>query len=109
MKSGAGEYDHQAEHRDTFRALKRQKPSRVSSSTHGTSYARSVCFSYSEGAMAKLPRRNSIPIMRADEELAAVDARRLTNQVATRSDPIRRQCQMGLQSDNPDAAQDTGS
>jgi hypothetical protein len=71
--------------------------------------SRIACFAYSEGAMAKLPPKNRIPVMMSDEELAAVDAWRVANGIATRSDAIRRLCQMGLQSNDPDAAQDTGS
>lgn len=49
--------------------------------------------------MAKKPRENRIPIMMSDEELTAVDDWRFENRVATRSDAIRRLCQIGMRAD----------
>lgn len=46
--------------------------------------------------MAKKPRENRIPIMMSDDELKAVDDWRYSNRIATRSDAIRRLCQMAL-------------
>jgi metal-responsive CopG/Arc/MetJ family transcriptional regulator len=59
--------------------------------------------------MARLPPKNRIPIMMSDEELAAVDAWRVANGIATRSDAIRCLCRIGLQLVDPDAAQDARS
>jgi len=46
--------------------------------------------------MAKKPRENRIPIMMSDDELKAIDDWRYENRIATRSDAIRRLCQIGL-------------
>lgn len=48
--------------------------------------------------MAKKPRENRVPIMMSEEELAAVDDWRFTHRIATRSEAIRRLCQVGLRS-----------
>lgn len=48
--------------------------------------------------MAKKPRENRVPIMMSDAELAAVDDWRFTYRIATRSEAIRRLCQIGLRS-----------
>ncbi|MBX5175308.1 hypothetical protein HJB77_03225 [Rhizobium lentis] len=42
------------------------------------------------------PRENRVPIMMSDEELRAIDDWRFANRIATRSDAIRRLCQIGL-------------
>jgi hypothetical protein len=49
--------------------------------------------------MAKKPRENRVPIMMSDDELAQIDDWRFGNRVATRSDAIRRLCQMALSLD----------
>lgn len=46
--------------------------------------------------MAKLPRENRIPIMMSHDELRQIDDWRFENRVATRSDAVRRLCQIGL-------------
>ena len=46
--------------------------------------------------MAKKPRENRVPIMMSDEELTAIDDWRFAQRVATRSDAVRRLCQIGL-------------
>ncbi|MCK4204260.1 hypothetical protein J3U99_05725 [Brucella pituitosa] len=46
--------------------------------------------------MAKKPRENRIPIMMSDDELKAIDDWRYENRIATRSDAVRRLCQIGL-------------
>lgn len=46
--------------------------------------------------MPKKPRENRVPIMLADEELEGIDNWRFQKRIATRSDAIRRLCQMGL-------------
>lgn len=50
-------------------------------------------------AMTKAPRENRVPIMMSEEELAAIDDWRFANRVATRSDAVRRLCQIGLEAD----------
>ncbi len=42
------------------------------------------------------PRENRVPIMMSEDELKAVDDWRFANRIATRSDAIRRLCQIGL-------------
>lgn len=42
------------------------------------------------------PREKRVPIMMSEEEMTAVDDWRFANRVATRSDAIRRLCQMGI-------------
>jgi len=42
------------------------------------------------------PRENRIPIMMSDEELEAVDDWRFKNRIATRSEAVRRLCQIGI-------------
>lgn len=42
------------------------------------------------------PRENRVPIMMSDAELQAIDDWRFSNRVATRSEAIRRLCQVGL-------------
>ena len=42
------------------------------------------------------PRENRVPIMLSEAELKVIDDWRFSNRVATRSDAIRRLCQMGL-------------
>lgn len=42
------------------------------------------------------PRENRVPIMMSDEELSGVDDWRYSNRVATRSEAIRRLCQIGM-------------
>lgn len=42
------------------------------------------------------PRDFRVPIMMSDEEMQAIDDWRFANRVATRSDAIRRLCQMAL-------------
>lgn len=49
--------------------------------------------------MAKAPRDNRVPMMLSDEELRSIDDWRFSNRVATRSDAIRRLCQIGLEFD----------
>jgi len=44
----------------------------------------------------KKPRENRVPIMMSDAELTKVDDWRFANRIATRSDAIRRLCQLGL-------------
>lgn len=44
----------------------------------------------------KKPRENRVPIMMSDEELTKVDDWRFANRIATRSDAIRKLCQLGL-------------
>lgn len=46
--------------------------------------------------MPKDTRENRVPIMLSDEELSAIDDWRFANRVATRSEAIRRLCQMAL-------------
>lgn len=46
--------------------------------------------------MAKKPRENRVPIMMSDDELQAIDDWRFENRVATRSDAVRRLCQIGI-------------
>lgn len=46
--------------------------------------------------MAKAPRENRIPIMMSHEELTAIDDWRFAHRVATRSDAVRRLCQIAL-------------
>lgn len=46
--------------------------------------------------MAKKPRENRVPIMMSDEELTSIDDWRFANRVATRSDAVRKLCQVGL-------------
>ena len=46
--------------------------------------------------MAKKPRENRIPIMMSDDELTSVDDWRFSNKIATRSDAIRRLCQIAM-------------
>ncbi|MBM3091593.1 hypothetical protein GFB56_12280 [Ensifer sp. T173] len=41
-------------------------------------------------------RENRVPIMMSDDELKLIDDWRFTNRIATRSDAIRRLCQLGL-------------
>lgn len=45
------------------------------------------------------PRENRIPIMMSDQELQAIDDWRYENRIATRSESVRRLCQIGLQAD----------
>jgi hypothetical protein len=52
-----------------------------------------------ESTLTKSPRDNRIPIMMSHEELAAIDEWRFANRVATRSDAIRRLCQIGIGAD----------
>jgi hypothetical protein len=49
--------------------------------------------------MTKKPRENRVPIMMSDEELTAIDDWRYRNRVATRSDAVRRLCQIGIIAD----------
>lgn len=42
------------------------------------------------------PRENRVPMMLSDAELEAIDTWRFENRVATRSEAIRRLCQLGL-------------
>lgn len=42
------------------------------------------------------PRENRVPIMMSEEELTAIDDWRFKNRIATRSEAIRRLCQIGL-------------
>lgn len=51
---------------------------------------------WKEPIMSKKPRENRIPIMMSNDELASVDTWRFENHVATRSDAVRRLCQMAL-------------
>lgn len=44
-------------------------------------------------------RENRVPMMLSNEELEAIDTWRFANRVATRSEAIRRLCQMGLHLD----------
>ena len=46
--------------------------------------------------MTKKPRENRVPIMMSEDELASIDDWRFANRIATRSDPIRRLCQIGM-------------
>lgn len=46
------------------------------------------------------PRENRVPIMMSEDELKAIDDWRFTNRVATRSEAVRRLCQIGLATDN---------
>lgn len=46
--------------------------------------------------MSKAPRENRVPIMMSDNEVASIDDWRYRNRVATRSDAIRRLCQISL-------------
>ncbi|RCL00016.1 MAG: hypothetical protein JSC085_001003 [Candidatus Tokpelaia sp. JSC085] len=46
--------------------------------------------------MNKKLRKHRIPIMMSDDELTSVDDWRFNNRVATRSEAIRRLCQLGL-------------
>lgn len=50
--------------------------------------------------MTKKPRDNRVPIMMSEEELAAIDDWRFQNRVATRSDAVRRLCQIALRYDS---------
>ena len=52
-----------------------------------------------ERVLSKSPRDNRIPIMMSHEELASIDEWRFSNRVATRSDAIRRLCQIGMGAD----------
>ncbi|NVP55989.1 hypothetical protein [Mycoplana rhizolycopersici] len=47
------------------------------------------------------PRENRVPIMMSDAELKAIDDWRFANRVATRSEAVRRLCQIGLQVEEP--------
>lgn len=49
--------------------------------------------------MAKKPRENRVPIMMSDDELQLVDDWRFANRVATRSEAVRRLCQIGVIAD----------
>ncbi len=42
------------------------------------------------------PRENRVPIMMSAEELEAIDVWRFTNRIGTRSEAVRRLCQIGL-------------
>lgn len=46
--------------------------------------------------MDKKPRENRVPIMMSESELKAIDDWRFENRIATRSDAVRRLCQLGL-------------
>lgn len=46
--------------------------------------------------MAKKPRENRIPVMMSNDELASIDSWQTSNNVATRSDTVRRLCKMAL-------------
>lgn len=46
--------------------------------------------------MVKKPRENRVPIMMSDDELAQIDDWRFGNRIATRSDAVRRLCQIAL-------------
>lgn len=45
------------------------------------------------------PRENRVPMMLSDEELAAIEDWRFANRIGTRSEAIRRLCQLGIQAD----------
>lgn len=47
------------------------------------------------------PRENRVPIMMSDAELKAIDDWRFANRVATRSEAVRRLCQIGIQIEEP--------
>lgn len=46
--------------------------------------------------MAKKPRENRVPIMMSDEEVTKIDDWRFANRIATRSEAVRKLCQIGL-------------
>lgn len=47
-------------------------------------------------SMGKTPRENRVPIMMSDDELSLIDNWRFENRVATRSDAVRKLCQLGI-------------
>jgi hypothetical protein len=58
---------------------------------------------YPERVVPKKPRENRVPIMMSDEELKAIDDWRFENRIATRSDAVRRLCQIALAIDQKSA------
>lgn len=56
------------------------------------------------------PREKRVPIMMSEEEMTSIDDWRFANRVATRSDAIRRLCQIGLKtSEVTDVLRDGGT